>query len=246
MLLECEGVAVAQRLAPFSASVGKGELIHLLGPNGAGKSSLLAALAGLLEAQGQIVFSGRPLSAWRGYALARHRAYLAQQQLAVASMPVWHYLQMHQPMGGESSEQTLLTLCEDFQLADKLARSLSHLSGGEWQRVRLVAVLWQIAQPDGRLLLLDEPLTGLDLAQQAAFDRCLHARVTEGLTVIMSGHDINHSLHHAQQVWLLKEGVLLKRGAAAEVLQPETLTEVYQVPFRKIETEGRSLLTTLF
>ncbi|RRZ90388.1 vitamin B12 ABC transporter ATP-binding protein BtuD [Erwinia sp. 198] len=244
MLLQCEGVAVPQRLAPFTASVDKGELIHLLGPNGAGKSSLLAALAGLLPAEGRIVFSGTPLSGWNGYALARRRAYLAQQQRPPGSMPVWHYLKQHQL--ADESDRILITLCETFQLADKLARSLSRLSGGEWQRVRLVAVLCQTAQPEGQLLLLDEPLTGLDLAQQAAFDRCVAERVAEGLTIIMSGHDINHSLHHARRVWLLQEGVLLRQGATEEVLQPETLSAVYHVPFRKIDVEGQSLLTTLF
>ncbi|MDN8540543.1 vitamin B12 ABC transporter ATP-binding protein BtuD [Erwinia sp. BC051422] len=244
MLLQCEDVAVAQRLAPFTASVDKGELIHLLGPNGAGKSSLLAALAGLLPAEGRIVFNGTSLSAWNGYALARHRAYLAQQQRPPGSMPVWHYLKQHQLV--DEGDRILITLCETFQLADKLARSLNRLSGGEWQRVRLVAVLCQTAQPEGQLLLLDEPLTGLDLAQQAAFDRCVAARVAEGLTIIMSGHDINHSLHHARRIWLLQEGVLVRQGATEEVLRPETLSAVYHVPFRKIDVEGQSLLTTLF
>lgn len=246
MLLQCKGVAVAQRLAPFDALVGKGELIHLLGPNGAGKSSLLAALAGLLAAEGRIIFAGRPLSDWRSYALAQHRAYLAQQQRPPGSMPVWHYLNLHRPDGTKEAERALIALCETFQLADKLARPLSGLSGGEWQRVRLAAVLGQIAQPEGQLLLLDEPLTGLDLAQQAAFDRVIAARVAAGLTVIMSGHDINHSLHQAQRVWLLKAGILLKQGTTAEILQPATLSAVYQVPFKRIEAEGRSLLTTLF
>lgn len=244
MLLECEGVAIAQRLAPFTASVGKGELIHLLGPNGAGKSSLLAALAGLLAAEGRIVFNGTLLSAWTGYALARHRAYLAQQQRPVGSVPVWHYLKLHQLT--DENDRILMTLCEAFQLTNKLSRPISRLSGGEWQRVRLVAVFCQTAQPEGELLLLDEPLTGLDLAQQAAFDRCVAARVAEGLTVIMSGHDINHSLHHAQRIWLLKEGVLLKQGATQDVLQPDVLSTVYHVPFRKIDVDGQALLTTLF
>jgi len=242
MLLSCKGVAVARRLQPFTAQVGQGELIHLLGPNGAGKSSLLAALSGMIKSEGEICFLGKPLAAWSGYALARHRAYLAQQQMAAGSMPVWHYLKMHQI--NDESEEALLTLCETFQLLDKLSCAPGQLSGGEWQRVRLAAVLCQMAQPEGALLLLDEPLTGLDLAQQAAFDRCLAAWVAKGLTVVMSGHDVNHSLHHAQRVWLMKEGVLLQQGTAREVLQPERLSAVYDVPFTKISANGRELLTT--
>ena len=243
MLLRCEDVAVTQRLASFSAQVERGELIHLLGPNGAGKSSLLACIAGLLPACGKIEFLDRPLNSWPGYALARHRAWLTQQQIPTATLPVWHYLHMHQN-GGD--EQRLMALCKIFQLENRLTRSLDRLSGGEWQRVRLVAVFFQLAQPQGQLLLLDEPLTGLDLAQQAAFDRYILAQVEAGLTVIMSGHDLNHSLHHAQRVWLLKNGVLVHQGSADEVLQPAMLSAVYEIPFKRLCIEGQRILTTRF
>lgn len=241
MLLQCEGVAIAQRLAPFDAQVNAGELIHLLGPNGAGKSSLLACLAGMLPGDGAILLSGQPLQAWRHSALARTRAYLAQQQVPAGRMPVWHYLRLH---NAETDEAALMTLCQTFQLVDKLGRPLSQLSGGEWQRVRLAAVLFQLAQQEGKLLLLDEPLTGLDLAQQAAFDGYLASRVAQGLTVIMSGHDINHSLHHAHRVWLMKQGTLVQQGTVDEVLQPEGLSKVFDVPFRRLRVENHEILTT--
>lgn len=244
MLLHCKRVAIAQRLAPFSTEVAEGELIHLLGPNGAGKSTLLAALAGMLNAAGEIRLLGEPLGSWSGYALARRRAWLSQQQQAPGAMPLWHYLQMHQIAPSTQSEIALATLCERFQLNDKLTRPLSQLSGGEWQRVRLTAVFSQIAQPEGKLMILDEPLTGLDLAQQAAFDSYLAERVKEGLTVIMSGHDLNHSLHHATRVWLMKAGALVDEGAADSVLRPENLNVVYEVPFRRLCVEGRVILTT--
>lgn len=241
MLLQCEGVAIKQRLAPFNAEVNAGELIHLLGPNGAGKSSLLACLAGMLPGEGTILLSGQPLQAWRHSALARTRAYLAQQQVPAGRMPVWHYLTLHNAV---TDEAALMALCQTFQLVDKLARPLSQLSGGEWQRVRLAAVLFQMSQPDGKLLLLDEPLTGLDLAQQAAFDGYLASCVAKGLTVIMSGHDINHSLHHAHRVWLMKQGTLVQQGTVDEVLQPEGLSKVFDVPFRRLRVENHEILTT--
>ncbi|KGT91545.1 vitamin B12-transporter ATPase [Erwinia typographi] len=244
MLLQCEGVALAQRLAPFSAEVQRGELIHLLGPNGSGKSSLLACLAGLLPAEGAIRLAGIPLALWTGPALARTRAWLAQQQQPAGSMPVWHYLSLHQAGKEALNEEALITLCQIFQLVDKLARPVNQLSGGEWQRVRLAAVLFQVAQPQGRLLLLDEPLTGLDLAQQAAFDGYLAACVSKGLTAIVSGHDINHSLHHAHRVWLMKNGALVQQGSVDEVLQPERLSEVFAVPFRRLCVEDHQILTT--
>jgi len=242
MLLQCEGVAVRQRLAPFSSEVEAGALIHIVGPNGAGKSTLLATLAGLLPAEGTLRLAGRPLNQWPAAALARIRAWLPQQQMPVGHMPVWHYLHLHH--AGDTDETTLESLCTVFQLTDKLTTPVNQLSGGEWQRVRLAAVFCQIAQPEGRLLLLDEPLTGLDLAQQAAFDRYLAACVAQGLTVIMSGHDINHSLHHARTVWLMKEGVLVEQGEVNSVLQPEILSKLFGVPFHKLHAENHQILTT--
>ncbi len=246
MLLECQGVAVAQRLAPFDAEVGQGELIHLLGPNGAGKSTLLACLAGLLPARGRLMLAGRPIGEWSPAMLARQRAWLSQQQALSGRMPVWHYLSMHQshPPSLEERDRTLLALCQRFQLEQKLASPLSNLSGGEWQRVRLVAIFAQISQPEGRLLLLDEPMTGLDLAQQAVLDRYLAERVAAGLTAVVSGHDINHTLHHAQHVWLMKEGNMICQGEAKAVLQPDLLSQIYQLPFRRLKVENQEILTT--
>ena len=242
MLLQCEGVAVRQRLAPFSGEAEAGALIHLLGPNGAGKSTLLAALAGLLPAEGRIRLAGKPLGEWRAADLARTRAWLPQQQMPPGYMPVWHYLDLHH--AGVAEASMLENVCTVFRLTAKLATPLNQLSGGEWQRVRLAAVFCQTAQPEGRMLLLDEPLTGLDLAQQAAFDRHLAGCVAKGLTVIMSGHDINHSLHHAHTVWLMKKGKVVEQGEAKRVLQPETLSELFDVPFYKLQAESHEILTT--
>ncbi len=94
-------------------------------------------------------------------------------------------------------------------LDDKLGRSTNQLSGGEWQRVRLAAVVLQItpqANPAGQLLLLDEPMNSLDVAQQSALDKILSALCQQGLAIVMSSHDLNHTLRHAHRAWLLKGG----------------------------------------
>ncbi|MCU5774933.1 vitamin B12 ABC transporter ATP-binding protein BtuD [Erwiniaceae bacterium BAC15a-03b] len=248
MLLDIDGAALAGRLAPFSAQVTPGQLIHLLGPNGAGKSSLLARLSGLLPGSGRIQFLDKPLEIWSGQQLARHRGWLHQQQLPPGLMAVFHYLQQHLQYADQSCDTVLAHILAELQLTDKLARPLNQLSGGEWQRVRLAAVLLQItpqANSHGKLLLLDEPMAGLDVAQQAALDRLLLAQCQAGVTVIMSGHDLNHSLRHAQQVWLLKGGAVIAQGATQQVMQPEQLEQLYQVPFRKLTVEGHQILTTL-
>lgn len=244
MLLEIDRAAIERRLFPFSARVGAGELIHLVGPNGAGKSSLLAALSGLQPARGDIRLCGRPLGDWSGSALARRRAYLPQQQLAPAQMPVWHYLLMHHGPGAQADAFSLRELSAALRLDDKQQRPLGQLSGGEWQRVRLAAVLLQVSQPDGALLLLDEPLTGLDIAQQHAFDGLLSRVIASGISVVMSSHDLNHSLQQASSVWLMRPGQPALVGAAREILTCDNLTALYQVAFRELQVDDRIFLTT--
>lgn len=242
-LLQLNGVTVADRLGPITATVEPGELIHLVGPNGAGKSTLLARMAGLSEGQGSIQLNDRPLEAWLPAALSRRRAWLSQQQLPPFAMPVWHYLQLHQP--SPDAEQAMMRLAETLWLTDKLTRPVNQLSGGEWQRVRLAAVLLQIdpeTNPLGQLLLLDEPMNSLDVAQQAALDRVLLAFCEAGIAVVMSGHDLNHSLRHAHKVWLLREGKMVAQGGRDLVLTPQNLAAAYQMPFRLLRIEGHSML----
>ncbi|MDU4093915.1 MAG: vitamin B12 ABC transporter ATP-binding protein BtuD [Pantoea sp.] len=245
MLLSVEQAAVAGRLQAVNAQVNSGELIHLLGPYGAGKSSLLARLAGLLPGEGIVRLSGTPLEAWSRSSLARRRAWLPQQQQQPGQMAVFHYLQQHLTEAKPAQDTLLSRLLNAFQLRDKLTRPLTQLSGGEWQRVRLMAVLlqvWPCAARPATLLLLDEPYSGLDVAQQQALDNKLTTFCRAGGAVITSGHDLNHSLRHARYVWLMQQGKVVQQGRAAAVLQPETLRTLYGLAFRKLQAEGESWL----
>jgi len=236
-MLQLQEVAVANRLLPFTTQVAAGSLIHLVGPNGAGKSSLLSRLAGMLPGSGEVVFLGQPLPAWSGNALARHRAWLPQQQPPAGLMAVWHYLQLHLVNGQGDHDNAVAGLLAALQLTDKLERQLQQLSGGEWQRVRLAAVLLQChpqLNHDARLLLLDEPMTGLDIAQQAAVNKLIRQHRDAGITVIMSSHDLNHSLQQAESVWLMHRGEVQLTGDPQQVLQPTILQPIYQVTFRRV------------
>lgn len=243
MLLQLQDVAEPGRLGPITASVGRGEILHLVGPNGAGKSTLLARIAGLSSGQGSVLFNARYLTQWPASQLAQHRAYLAQQQTPPFAMPVWQYLTLHQRDNAQTA--ILAQIAGKLGLGDKLGRAVNHLSGGEWQRVRLAAVILQIhpaGNPTGELLLLDEPMNSLDVAQQAALDKLLNELVAAGITVVMSSHDLNHTLRHARQVWLLSAGKLLMSGRQTEVLTPSHLAMAYGLAFRQLDVEGHRVL----
>jgi vitamin B12 transport system ATP-binding protein len=237
MLLQLSDVNVETRLAPFSAQVVAGLQIHVIGPNGAGKSTLLASLAGLLPAGGDILLAGKSLSLYTGHDLARSRAYLSQQQSALTLMPVFQYLALYQPTGValDAVATTIGYLCKQLRLTDKLSWVLSQLSGGEWQRVRLAAVLlqvWPDINPDSKLLLLDEPYTGLDVAQKVALDGLLHEFCSAGRSAIISAHDLNHTLQQADQVWLMARGNILAQGNTKKVMEANVLSKVFGVDFQ--------------
>ncbi len=235
-MLQLSHVGVEGRLAPFSGRIAAGLQVHLIGPNGAGKSTLLARLAGILPGPGEIRLLGRPLGDYPGNALARHRAYLCQQQPPVTLMPVFQYLALHQPVGADECalENTIFYLAQSLKLSDKLPRMLTQLSGGEWQRVRLAAVLlqvWPTVNPQSRLLLLDEPTNSLDVAQKVALDRLLREFCQSGRSALVCAHDLNHTLQQADRVWLLHAGRLVAEGNTLEVMEPGLLSNVYDVDF---------------
>jgi vitamin B12 transport system ATP-binding protein len=247
MLLRLQQAAVPGRLLPLTGELAAGQLLHVAGPNGAGKSTLLSVIAGLQPASGTVLLDEQPLSDWNGAAMARVRGWLPQQQ-ALSQMPVWHYLRLHLKQAGGQTDDRLSTLLKRLQLQNKLSRSLTRLSGGEWQRVRLAAVCVQVdpnINPHGRLLILDEPMTALDIAQQKAVDDLIADLCAAGISVIASSHDLNHSLQQADRVWLMDQGALIAQGEPAEVLTPQRLTPIYQIAFRQLELEGRTLLTVL-
>ena len=215
-LMQLTDVAETGRLEPVTAAIRAGEILHLVGPNGAGKSTLLARMAGLTFGPGSITLLDSPLSDWSAVALAHRRSYLVQQQVPPFAMPVWHYLMLH--LHDKQQTALLTEVAAALGLEDKLSRHASQLSGGEWQRVRLAA------------------------AQQAALDTLLSALCRQGIAVVMSSHDLNHTLRHAHSVWLLARGKMIASGTRDSVLTPPNLARAYHMPFRRLDIEGHKML----
>ncbi|MGV8925327.1 MAG: vitamin B12 ABC transporter ATP-binding protein BtuD [Ewingella sp.] len=248
-MLECHKLSVPGRVQAFTTHLSAGSRVHLIGPNGAGKTSLLARIAGMLDGGGSVTLAGQPLEGLTGMQLARLRGYLYQQSIPVSAMPVFQYLSLHQPACADPAllEQTIMMLTSALYLQDKLSRPVTRLSGGEWQRVRLVAILlqvWPKLNPQARLLLLDEPMNSLDVAQQQALDGLITQFCASGRTAIISDHDLNHTLHYAHQVWLMDKGQVVAAGKRQDVMQVNYLNPVFGVNFQVHEVAGRQWLIT--
>jgi vitamin B12 transport system ATP-binding protein len=242
-LLEARGLSIPARLAPLDLDWQGGQLVALLGPNGSGKSTLLGALAGILPAEGTVRLGGEAIADLSWPELARRRAMLPQRQPQLFHIPVFQVLSLGLDEGTEPEvrNRAVASLCEALELEALLARDFSRLSGGEQQRVliaRTLLQLWPSLNPDGRILLLDEPLAGLDLHHQLALLRLLKSLARQGLLVVLAIHDINLAIDWADRILCLQQGRLVSEGGI-ELIDEALLERVFQIRTDRIEAGGR-------
>lgn len=243
-LLEARALAIANRLAPLDLAWAGGQLVALLGPNGSGKSTLLGALAGILPAEGAVLLGGEVLTDLSWPELARHRAMLPQRQPQLFHIPVFQVLSLGLDEEGlpEAQGRAVAEICAALELDALLARDFSRLSGGEQQRVliaRTLLQLWPGLNTDGRVLLLDEPLAGLDLHHQLALLRLLKRLSRQGLLVVIAIHDINLAIDWADRILCLQQGRVVSEGGV-DVIDEALLERVFQIKTDRVEAAGRT------
>lgn len=242
-LLAAQGLTVANRLAPLDIGWQGGQLVALLGPNGSGKSTLLGALAGILPAGGSVQIGGEPLTHLSWPELAQRRAMLPQRQPQLFHIPVFQVLSLGLAETPPASKQNeaITALCQVLELDGLLARDFSRLSGGEQQRVLIARTLlqvWPSLNPAGKVLLLDEPLAGLDLHHQLALLRLLKTLAGQGLLVVLAIHDINLAIDWADRILCLQQGAVVREGGV-ELVDEALLEQVFQIRTDRIEAAGR-------
>jgi ABC-type Mn2+/Zn2+ transport system ATPase subunit len=219
-------------LEDISLSIHAGEFIGVIGPNGSGKTTLCRAVLGLISPlKGQLHIFDCACEELR----CHHRAqigYLPQKGVVDRDFPVtvletvmmgrYGALGLFRRPGPEDRQIALesLALVAMERYRDV---ALGSLSGGQQQRVFIARALAQ--QP--KVLLLDEPTTGLDLPMQHnVLDLIQHLHKTLRLTVLLITHDINMIRSRVDRLVLLKTR-LYAQGPPADVLKPEILEQVY-------------------
>lgn len=242
-LLEACGLSIAERLSPLDIRWHGGQLVALLGPNGSGKSTLLGALAGILPAEGTVLLGGEMLTDLSWPELAKRRAMLPQRQPQLFHIPVFQVLSLglEQGVAPATQNEAIRALCEALELEALLARDFSRLSGGEQQRVLIARTLlqvWPSLNPTGKVLLLDEPLAGLDLHHQLALLRLLKKLAGQGLLVVLAIHDINLAIDWADRILCLQQGAVVREGGV-ELVDEALLAQVFQIRTDRIEAAGR-------
>jgi iron complex transport system ATP-binding protein len=207
-------------LEASSFTIPAGSFTAIIGPNGSGKSTVLNALAGLVEpASGSLTNSGESRIS---YVLQSTKVNEALHVTVREVVTMGRYASTG-PYGRLRADdrQTVERAMEQVGITGLADRHLHELSGGERQRV---FVAQGIAQ-DHDMLLLDEPLSGLDIGSAYAIDELIHGQQAAGCTVVMTTHDLAEA--RAADWVILLSGRVVAAGPPDEVLTYEHLREAY-------------------
>ena len=229
-------------LSGLELRIAPGQVVGLFGSNGAGKTSLLQALAGLLPVRhGDLrLFGGTPAQARRSIAyVAQGVPDGAYSRLRacdfVASAWQGERWGLSLSPALRARRANAVSRALDATAAAHLAgRGMDELSGGERQRVCIAQALVNPV----RMLLLDEPLANLDpRSQRSVLDLVRELRDRQGLTVLLSAHDVNPLLGVMDRVLYLAGG-RGRLGSVDEVIEPVALSALYGLPMRVARHDG--------
>lgn len=226
-----------------------GELTAIAGPNGSGKTTTLKAVSGELKHAGSVRINGtetRDLAPWQ---LASVRAVLPQASTISFPFTVREIVMMGLTTGRNRNPAQAERIAADALSAVDLSgfegRFYQELSGGEQQRTQLARVLCQIPEPvvDGKpcWLLLDEPVSSLDISHQLTIMNLARDFCRRGGGVIAVMHDLNLTSIFADQMLLLKSGRLAASGSVDAVITDDTMHAVFGCPLRvnQVPADGK-------
>ncbi len=223
-------------LDAVSFELDRGERVAIVGPNGAGKSTLFKVIAGVLRpTRGRVSLFGTGPERHICVAYVPQRSQIdlrfpVNVQDVVMMSRIGQFGVLCWPGRGDRNlVGESLELVDMSSLAD---RHISELSGGQLQRVLLARALAQEAE----ILLLDEPLTGLDMTSQERILSILDEMRRREVTVLVATHNLNQAAERFDQVMLLN-GRLLGLGQPVRVFTPERLMQAYGGYLRLIQSD---------
>ena len=234
-------------LRDVSIDVGETALIALAGPNGSGKSTLLKLMARVVTPQnGDIRFLGKSLREWNARSYAQQTGYLPQEPdssfpMRAIEVVVSGRAPFLTRFGYETDDDyreaaNALAMCDASHLAE---RYLDEMSGGERKRVFLARVL--AGRP--KLILLDEPLSALDVAHTQQFSRLLRDIVDRTLaTVVFASHDLNWAAAYSDRIVVMDNGAIAADLTPGELMRPDIVRRYFGFDAEVVEVNGRRWL----
>ena len=224
------GYGSRQILFDITAELHPGRLIGIIGPNGCGKSTLLKTAAQLHpHTDGDILLDGKSVTSMPSETRARHIAYLSQGHHApdmTVGQLVLHgrFPHLHFPKRYSGHDREIASAAmETLSIASLADTPLSALSGGMRQSAYLAMALAQ----ETDYILLDEPTTYLDIANQLSLMHLLCCLRNSGKGIAAVMHDLPMAMTYCDEIWVMKDGRIAERGTPIQICASDILSDLF-------------------
>lgn len=220
----------------FNFKAHAGQLTAIVGPNGSGKTTFFRALCGELPYRGSATLNGNEIKALDPVRAATLRAVLPQATSLAFPFTVGEIVRLGSmsTLSGRTRDGARSLVERALSRVDLVgygARYYQELSGGEQQRVQLARVLCQVSEaigPDGpRCLMLDEPVSSLDIRHQLQVMNVARDFAQSGGGVVAILHDLNLAAMFADRIYVVSRGQLAASGRPVDVLKDELIESVF-------------------
>lgn len=215
-------------------NVRRGEIVTIIGPNGSGKSTLIKALSRCIKLKsGEVFLNGKNINDYPNREIAKEMAILPQVKNVTDEMTVgelvsygrYPHLAFGKRITKEDKEKINWAISKTG-LDEFKNRQVMTLSGGERQRAWIAMALAQ----ESNILVLDEPTTYLDISyQMEVLELIKRLNESLGLTVIMVLHDLNQASRYSDNIYVLKDGCIFKKGKPREIINEVLLKEIFRI-----------------
>ena len=219
-----------------SLKIQKGKITSLIGPNGAGKSTAFSMITRLMKRDGgQVFIEGKELDSWDKKELSKKIAILKQSNNINIRLTIRELVSFGRfPEDIKYVEEAI----EYMRLTDIQDKYLDELSGGQRQRAYIAMVIAQGTE----YIFLDEPLNNLDMNNSVQMMKVLKKLCDElGKTIILVMHDINFTSCYSDYIICLKNGMIAKEGIVDEIINKETLEDIYEMDFDVKDIDGKKI-----
>lgn len=217
-------------LKAVNLQIKPGMFTAIAGPNGAGKSSLLKVLSQEhTRFGGEVLINGTPSKKYSVAQLSQVRAVLPQSSTMQFPFSVQHIVGLGVQRHKNAKDQIVDEVMTTTGIGGWEHFNYLTLSGGEQQRVQLARVLAQVwqQQPYPRYILLDEPTSSLDIAQQQFTFQLVKQATARNIGVMAIVHDLNQVAPFADKLYFLKEGSIVAHGETKDVFTKNNIEQTF-------------------
>ena len=225
---------ITKAIDNISFKVGEGEFVGIMGPSGSGKTTLLNCISTIDKVTtGNIIINDQDITRLKSKKLDKFRqnelGFIFQDFNLLDTLTAYENIALALTIKGEKTSKVdskIKEVAKYLEIEKVLDKYPYQMSGGQKQRAFIAMSLAQNTE----VLLLDEPTTYLDIYHQIEILEVVKSLNEKyNITIVMVLHDLNQAINYSHNIVIMKNGNLIKQGKATEVLNEQTIKDVYNV-----------------